>query len=158
MAKLTVVPPKSKDTRGGPRPNQTGAPKKKINLPEFTALCERGATNEEIAAFFKVSLKTIERRRRQKAYADAFERGHASGKLHVRTWIWESAKEGSVPARIFLSKAVLGLSDKVQLVGKDGGAIELDVTHHSQNLKNLSDEELEALRGLVAKTSEPESD
>ena len=61
---------------GGARP-KAGRKSVRINLGELEKLCALQCTDEEIAAFFEVSVRTIERRRGKPAFAKAMERGKA---------------------------------------------------------------------------------
>ena len=67
-------------------------------------------TNEEIACFFNVSVRTIERRRKKPAFAAAMDRGRAKGRLSVRRTLFSLASKGNVAAAIFLAKNLPGLS------------------------------------------------
>ena len=49
----------------------------KIDLAELERLSAMQCTDEEIAAWFKVTTRTIERRRKVKRFADVTERGRA---------------------------------------------------------------------------------
>ena len=61
-----------------------GRPEAKIDLAELEKLCGIQCTDEEIAAFFGVSTRTIERRRKVQSFADVMERGRAKGRASVR--------------------------------------------------------------------------
>ena len=53
----------------------------KIDVSEMEKLCTLQATDEELAAWFGVSVRTIERRRNTKtAFAEAMERGKVKGR------------------------------------------------------------------------------
>jgi len=54
-------------------------PEAKIDLAELEKLAGMQCTNDEIAAFFGVSTRTIERRSRAKSFRDAIEQGKAKG-------------------------------------------------------------------------------
>ena len=56
----------------------------KIDLAELERLSAMQATDEEIAAWFNVTTKTIERRRKKKAFAEVMNRGKAKGRISVR--------------------------------------------------------------------------
>ena len=59
-------------------------PKAKIDLAELEKLCAMQCTDEEIAAFFGVSTKTIERRRKVQRFSDVMEHARAKGRVSVR--------------------------------------------------------------------------
>jgi hypothetical protein len=69
--------------RGGKRPG-AGRKPAKIDLEELEKLSALHATDEELAAFFGVSTRTIENRRKQPRYAAVMERGRAKGRLSIR--------------------------------------------------------------------------
>src|SRR5260370_36680620 len=83
-------------------------PKVKIDLAELEKLCIMQCTDEEVAAFFGVSTRTIERRRQVKKFNDIMDRGKAKGRLSVRRHLFRLAGAGNVPAAIFLSNNLLG--------------------------------------------------
>ncbi|MEP7352899.1 MAG: hypothetical protein ABI824_06675 [Acidobacteriota bacterium] len=136
---------------GGKR---TGSGRKAVHLDpeEVERLCALQCTDEEIAAWFKVSPRTIERRKTtSKAFADAVARGKAKGRTSLRRSLWGLALKGNPAANIFLAKNILGYKDYFanEHSGPNGGPIAIKAR---PELKNLSHEELSQLRGLVAKT------
>ena len=135
---------------GGAR-SRAGRKAININLVELEKLCTLQCTDVEIAAFFKVSARTIERRKSQPAFAEAVERGRSQGRLSVRRMLFGQAAKGNVAAAIFLAKNILGYRDIVanELSGPNGTAIELD---HRPDLSQLTDEELQQLRAITEKT------
>ena len=56
-----------------------GRPAVEIDQAELERLCALQCTEEEIAAWFGVSKKTIERRRKSGTFLEAMERGKAKG-------------------------------------------------------------------------------
>ena len=125
-------------------------PQAKIDPIELEKLCAMQCTDEEIAAFFGVSTKTIERRRKVPRFSDVMEQGRAKGRVSVRRNLFRLASNGNVAASIFLAKNLLGYRDVVasELSGPDGRPISID---SRPNLSNLSDEELDQLQSLVDK-------
>ena len=125
-------------------------PKAKIDLAELEKLCAMQCTDEEIAAFFGVSTKTIERRRKVPRFSDVMEQARAKGRVSVRRNLFRLASNGNVAAAIFLAKNLLGYRDVVasELSGPDGRPISID---SRPDLSNLSDEELDQLQSLVDK-------
>lgn len=65
---------------GGKRP-RSGRKPVEIDLEQVEKLAGIQCTDEEIAAFLHVSLSTIERRKRQPAFAEALERGKSKGRV-----------------------------------------------------------------------------
>jgi hypothetical protein len=95
---------------GGKRP-RAGRKAVKINLVELEKLSSLQCTDEEIAHFFDVSARTIERRKKKPAFAAAIERGRAKGRLSVRRTLFSQAQNGNIAAAIFLAKNLLGYRD-----------------------------------------------
>ena len=148
---------KGKPMLGGAR---SGAGRKpvKIRTSTLAQLCALQCTDEEIAAFFGVSVRTIERRRRNPAFAAAMEGGKAKGRVSLRRSLWKLAKQGNPAANIFLAKNLLGYRDAVtnEHSGPGGGPIPLD---SQPDLSKLSDEEFQTMQKLYEKTvarSEPQ--
>jgi hypothetical protein len=59
-------------------------PETRIDLGELEKLCGMQCTDEEIAAFFGVCKRTIERRRKVKKFHDVMENARAKGCVSVR--------------------------------------------------------------------------
>ena len=123
-----------------------------IDLVELEKLCALQCTDEEVAAWFGISVRTVERRRGKTGpFAEATERGRAKGKLSLRRHLWRLASAGNVAAAIFLSKNLLGYRDVVNTEhsGLAGGPIQIAAR---PDLSQLSDEELRQLRAITRKT------
>src|SRR4029078_763923 len=88
-------------------------PEAKIDMAELEKLCGMQCTDEEIAAFFGVSTRTIERRRKVEKFREALDQGKAKGRISVRRNLFKLANAGNVAAAIFLSKNLLGYRDVV---------------------------------------------
>src|SRR6516225_9787016 len=116
-------------------------PKAKIDLAELEKLCAMQCTDEEIAAFFGVSTKTVERRRKVQRFSDVMDQARAKGRVSVRRNLFRLASNGNVAASIFLAKNLLGYRDVVsnEVSGPDGRPIPIE---SRPDLSNLSDEEL----------------
>lgn len=125
-----------------------------INPDELEKLCALQCTDAEIASFFGVSVRTIERRKEQPAFAEAMERGKARGRLSLRRSLWGLAAKGNPAANIFLAKNLLGYKDYLsnEHSGPDGGPI---LIGPAPELGELNDEELEQFSILVGKTERP---
>jgi hypothetical protein len=96
---------------GGKR---AGAGRKPVNvdLVELEKLCGLQCTDEDLAGFLDVSVRTIERRRRREAsFAAVMERGRAKGRVSLRRALYLQATQGKTPALIFLAKNLLGYRD-----------------------------------------------
>ena len=55
-----------------------------IDLGELEKLAALQCTNEEIAFWFGVTTRTVERRRQQRPFREAIERGRAKGRISMR--------------------------------------------------------------------------
>ena len=130
-------------------------PEAKIDLAELEKLCGMQCTDEEIAAFFGVSTRTIERRRKLEKFREAMDQGKAKGRISVRRSLFKLANAGNVAAAIFLSKNLLGYKDYFsnEHSGPGGAPIAIEAR---PDFSKLSNEELELLRQLVGKTKPPD--
>ena len=85
----------------------------RIDLAELEKLCGLQATDEEIAHWFGVTTRTIERRRKQKRFADVMERGRARGRVSVRRMQMKLLEAGNATMGVWLGKNILGQRDEV---------------------------------------------
>jgi hypothetical protein len=125
-------------------------PEAKIDLAELEKLCTMQCTDQEVAAFFGVSARTIVRRRNVKQFSEIMEQGKAKGRISVRRALFRLAAAGNVAAAIFLSKNLLGYRDVVnnELSGLGGGPIQIA---SKPDLSQLTNEELQQLRAIADK-------
>jgi len=132
-------------------------PKTKIDLTELEKLCVMQCTDAEVAAFLGVSTKTIERRRQLTKFREVMDQARAKGRVSVRRYLFRLAANGNIAAAIFLAKNLLGYKDVVsnEHSGPDGAPIQIE---GKPNLSELSNEELEQLRSIAAKTLPPDRD
>jgi len=130
-------------------------PEASIDLAELEKLCGMQCTDEEIAAFFGVSTRTIERRRKVPKFGEIMDSAKAKGRVSVRRSLFKLANNGNVAAAIFLAKNLLGYRDVVnsEHSGLAGGPIQIAAV--KPNFSELSDEELEQLRAIADKTLPP---
>ena len=129
-------------------------PEANIDLAELEKLCGMQCTDEEIAAFFGVSTRTIERRRKVKQFGEVMDRAKAKGRVSVRRSLFRLAAAGNIAAAIFLAKNLLGYRDVVNTEhsGLAGGPIQIAA---KPDLSQLTDEELQQLRSFTDKTLPP---
>src|SRR6266852_2886539 len=129
-------------------------PEAKIDVVELEKLYGMQCTDEEVAAYFGVSTRTIERRRKTKRFREVMERGKAKGRVSVRRNLFRLANAGNVAAAIFLSKNLLGYKDyfNSEVTGAAGGPIQVA---SKPDFSQLTDEELRLLRALAGKTKNP---
>jgi len=86
-------------------------PKKPIPEEEVKKLAAINCSVEEIADFFEVDRRTIQRR-----FAAALKQGRANSNISLKRRMWETAmtdNKGAVTMQIWLSKQMLNYSDKV---------------------------------------------
>ena len=129
-------------------------PKKKIDLNELEKLYTLQCTDKEVAAHLDVSVKTIERRKKIKKFAEAMDGAKAKGRVSVRRMLFSQGAKGNVAAAIFLAKNLLGYKDYFtnEHSGPDGGPIMIGP---APELGELSDDEIKQLAILVGKTGHP---
>ena len=125
-------------------------PESKIDLGELEKLCGMQCTDQEVAAFFGVSTRTIERRRQVKRFAEIMDRAKAKGRVSVRRSLFRLAAAGNIAASIFLAKNLLGYRDVLsnQHTGPDGTPIDfqrvvdaLRVTHEQIQAERRKEQE-----------------
>lgn len=86
-----------------------GRPLKKIDPDQVRRLAMINCTMIEIAAVVGCSVDTLENR-----FSDVIKEGWAQGKSSLKRMMWESCQKGNVAMLIFMSKQMLGYSDKVE--------------------------------------------
>ena len=89
-------------------------PRKKaeIDLIQLEKLAAMLSTDEEIANWFGVSVKTVQRRKRCSAeFRRILDAGRAKGRISVRRNLFELSKTNAA-AGIFLAKNVLGYKNE----------------------------------------------
>ena len=117
-----------KHKMGGKRPG-SGRKAIKIDLALLEKFCAMHCTDVELAGFFGVNVRTIERHKKKPAIAAVMERGRATGRLSVRRNLFEQSAKGNAQATIFLAKNLLGFKDHVsnEHSGPEGSPIPLSV-------------------------------
>src|SRR5215469_9396487 len=140
-------------TKGGKRPG-AGRKAVHIDLEQVEKLCGLQCTDDELASFFGVSARTIERRKNQPAFAEAVARGKARGRLSLRRNLWALASKGNPAANIFLAKNLLGYKDYFanELSGPNGEPIAIGP---APELSGLADDDLKQIIKLLNKSERP---
>ena len=87
-----------------------GPPRKPVDTELVEGLAGIGCTMEEISAFAKVSVDTLERR-----YAEIIKKGRELGKSSLRRMQWKAAEVGNVTMMIWLGKQLLAQRDNFDL-------------------------------------------
>jgi hypothetical protein len=120
----------------------------KIDLIELEKLSSLQCTDEELAAFFGVSERTIQNRRRQPKFAEVMSRGKAKGKISVRRAQMKLLEAGNGTMGVWLGKQLLGQRDvtPIELSGPNGQpvqfslqAIDAILTHARERTRSSSD-------------------
>jgi hypothetical protein len=88
--------------------------KARIDLGELEKLSALQCTDEEVAAWFRVSTRTIERRRKERKFSETIARGRAKGKISLRRMQLRLAEEGNPALAIWLGKQYLGQTEQLQ--------------------------------------------
>ena len=124
----------------------------RIDLGELEKLCALQCTDEEIAAWFGVSAKTIANRRKQPKFAEVMDRGRAKGRVSVRRAQMRLLESGNATMGVWIGKQILGQKDVVttEHTGLAGGPIQVA---YKPDLTQLTDEELCNLRQIAFKAS-----
>jgi hypothetical protein len=136
---------------GGPR-QSAGRKLVKIDLVELEKLCSLQCTDEELAAWFSVSVKTIANRRKQPRFSEVMERGKAKGRISVRRAQMKLLEAGNATMGVWLGKQLLGQRDVVtaEHTGLAGDSIQIA---YKPDLTQLTDEELRHLREIAFKAT-----
>ena len=121
-----------------------------IDLAALEGLCVLQCTDEEIAAFLRVSLRTLQNRRQQRKFDDVMRRGKARGHINVRRAQMRLLDAGNAQMSIWLGKILLAQRDTMQITGANGGPIQ---TESKADFSWLSEDELRALRATLAKAT-----
>jgi hypothetical protein len=90
-----------------------------IDLKELEKLAMLQCTDEEIAAWFGVTTKTIQRRRQNPKFAEVIERGKSKGRISVRRMQMKLLEAGNATMGVWLGKNILGQVDEVTF-GRNG--------------------------------------
>jgi len=121
-----VGKPKKKTIAVGKRP--VGRPKIEINLEELERLSALNCTMPELAAYFRVPLRTLEDRYTNDPDIRAtINRGREVGKLSVRRKQMQIMNDmNSATMAIWLGKQLLGQRDKHDVITEDRGETALN--------------------------------
>lgn len=92
-----------------------------IDLDDVYKAARVFPTQEELAAFLGVSLKTVKRRLKEKPFAEAFAAGKAEGRYSLRRAQYSAAIKGNAQMLKWLGIQELGQRDRQEITGADGG-------------------------------------
>jgi hypothetical protein len=126
-------------------------PKVKIDIGELERLATLQCTEDEIALYLGISVRTLQRRLQIAKFNDVVASARAKGRISVRRNLFRLAAAGNIAAVIFLAKNLLGYRDVVNTehTGLAGGPIQIAT---KPDLSDLTDEELKQLRAIAGKT------
>jgi hypothetical protein len=122
-----------------------------IDLIELEKLCSMHCSDDEMAAWFGVSVRTIQNRRRQPKFARVMHRGQARGCLNVRRAQLRLLEADNAAMAIWLGKIMLGQRDTTQITGLNGGPVQ---TESKPDFSQLSEDELRILLATLAKVND----
>lgn len=95
------------------------AARKQIDLNEVERLAGLGLTMEQIAASLGISRTTLQTRKAEsEQFAQAIQKGQASGIATIANALWENARGGNVTAQIFFLKARAQWKDRHEDAGE----------------------------------------
>lgn len=99
------------------------AAKRIIEAKEMESLASLQCTQQEIAAFFRVSHQAVEKALKKPDLREAYERGLHSGRISLRRAQFKLALDGNATMQIWLGKQLLGQRDKMEHSGPGGGSL-----------------------------------
>lgn len=92
-------------------------PKKEIDYEAIKKLASIQCTQEEIANFLEISVRTLQR---DEEFCRLYKNGIDNGKMSLRRYQFECAKKGNSAMLIWLGKQYLGQTDTVAITnGKE---------------------------------------
>ncbi len=140
--------------KGGKRA-KAGRKAVNIDLEQVEKLAAIQCTEAEIASVFGVSVRTIERRKQQPAFAEAMARGKATRTSVTAPQPMGAWRRRESRPRTFSWPRIswaTRITSANELSGPDGGA---DRHRSRAGTRRLTDEELKQLAILVGKTERP---
>lgn len=105
-------------------------PKKEINYEIVEKLANIQCTQEEIATFLDLSVRTLQR---DEEFCRLYKKGQESGKMSLRRYQFKLAEKNASMA-IFLGKQYLGQKDNVEITENNFGILE-DLKDALDNVK-----------------------
>lgn len=94
-----------------------GRPPKEMNLEELEKLVAMGCTDEEIGAFFDITPRTIQEKRKEEPYKSIFETSRYKMHISLRRKQLQVALDGNASMLVWLGKTLLGQKDAMKLSG-----------------------------------------
>jgi len=115
--------------------NKGGRPKKIIDYDTVEKLAGLMCTQEEIAAYLDLSVRTLQR---DAEFCRVYKKGMDKGKMSIRRQQYKAADGGNVTMQIWLGKQYLNQKDKVE----NSGHTTNEVRHDFSNLSKKEIKEL----------------
>ena len=122
-----------------------GRPKKPIDWKEAEKLCALQCSEQEIADWFHVCIDTLGKRLRAEKgmnFSEFFETHRVQGKMALRRNLFKLSQTNA-SAAIFLAKNWLGMVDKQEITGADGGPVKTEIIVSSDAAKKLTESIIE---------------
>jgi AraC-like DNA-binding protein len=108
-----------------------GRPKKEIDFEALEKLCMIQCTEEEIAAYFGISIDTLERRINEQynqTFAEYFAQNRGKGKMSLRRAQYTAAMAGNTTMLVWLGKNWLSQTDKQEISHQGDNIIKVRIT------------------------------
>jgi hypothetical protein len=93
-----------------------GRPKKEIDYNAVERLAALMCTQEEIANYLDISVRTL---LRDDEFCHIYKKGLDKGKMSIRRQQYKSAEDGNVTMQIWLGKQYLNQRDRSEITNKD---------------------------------------
>ncbi len=103
-----------------------GRPRKEMDLKELEKLVSIGCTDSEIGAWFKMTPRSIQDKRKEEPYKTIFETAHEIAKISLRRVQFQTAMKGNPSLQIHLGKHILGQKESLALSGDKDNPIAMD--------------------------------
>ena len=130
-------------------PHRPGPKYKPIDWTVVARLAQRGSTVKETAYVVGVHPDTL---MRNPQFAQIYKKAFCEGNASLRRRQYRTAMNGSIPMNIWLGKNRLGQRNEVTSEDDSQNTLEMNV-HHQYDIRNLSDNELEAWCFLLKKAA-----
>lgn len=122
------------------RISKKGPPRHQLDLVQIEKLAQIQCTDYEIALVMGVSEKTIQRRKADDAgFLSAYEKGRSDGRVSLRKWQFEAAKNRNTTMLIWLGKQYLGQTDKADVLS-GGKPFHFTIAINGEHEKDASEQ------------------
>src|ERR1700721_1543576 len=95
----------------GGSPEGAGRKAVKIDLLELEKLCSMLCSDDDIASWYGVSVRTIKYRRKEPEFSEAMRRGKTRGYVSIRRAQMKLLEKGSATMAVWLGRSELGQRD-----------------------------------------------